>query len=74
MYEVQTTTNAYAGDIPENAWETMSRHKTLAAAIRAKTKLYRQMKRRLSPNSSLCCWDSNRRIIDTKTGDTVYDY
>lgn len=60
MYTYQETNRPFLCDIPESAWETVSRHRTLRAAVKAFTKGWRAMRRRCGTGA----WDCNRRIIE----------
>ena len=58
--ELQETSSAFGGDIPEGAWHTISTHTSVATAHEAKAASRAAMRERCGPSA----WDSHRRIVN----------
>jgi hypothetical protein len=61
--ELQETTGAFAIGIPECAWRTISTHRKVATARKAKAAADAAMRERCGPSA----WDSHRRLINAGT-------
>lgn len=70
MYILQATAYAYSphDNVPGDAWEDMSKHKTISAAVSAYDKERADMRERTGGTG----WDGHYRIVEaTRQGRTV---
>lgn len=58
MYTIETTTNAYNGNIPEGAWNIESIHRTASAAIKKHILLYKELN---DPRGAMSCCSGHVR-------------